>query len=103
MAENKNGSAPDMLTTLHEAMKEFQDQYKDARRAVRSSVSRPLDAEAEKLPAAERRALDQAWLADPVQVAGEADEVAVRFKLSAERPIPKRVWQRVQRAMREAE
>ena len=99
----KNGAAPDMMGALHEAMTDFAAQYKDARRAVRSSVSRPLDAEAEKLTSAERRALDAAWLADSAQVLGEADEVAARFRLPAERPIPRRVWERAKRAMREAE
>jgi len=94
---------PDLIGIMQEGFGEARDKYVDSVRALRKDVQRPLDPSAHKLTAQERKAADAAFLADPLAVAGEADGQAARFRLPANKPIPKRVWERVKRAAREAE
>lgn len=96
--------APDPIGMMQEAFAEGADRYKEAVRMVRADmVQRPLDPTAHKLKGADRKAADAQFLADPELVAAEADAQTARFNLPAEKPIPRRVWQRIKRAAKEAE
>ena len=95
---------PDLMGIMHEGYEEARDQYVEGVRMLRSElVQQPLDPSAKKMTKAERRVADAAFLADPLLVSGEADAQSARFKLPEDKPIPRRVWERIKRAAREAE
>ena len=96
-----DGKRPDLIGIMHEGFEEARDKYVEGVRGLRADVKQPIDPSAKKLTATERRAADAAFLADPLLVAGEADAQSARFRLPANKPIPRRVWERVKRAARE--
>ncbi len=94
---------PDPLAMLQDGLADFRDDYVQTVQKMRESVTRPLDPNAKPLTKVERQAQDARFLSDPIDVQAEQDAQSARFRLTEEKPISKRVWNRIKAAAKEAD
>ena len=91
---------PDPIELMREAMKDSQERYVETVRRIRDEeVQRPLIGE--RLTKDERIAGLARLLAEPAQLFGVMDEMRARYKLPANKPIPKRLADYLNRVMPE--
>lgn len=91
---------PDFAKLFNEALDGVVETYKDMRRQITKETVTPL--EGEKMTPAERQAWGERLLSDELELGGEFEELSARFQVSAGR-VPRRLWQAVKAAVREAE
>ena len=88
----------DPLTLAERARLAARDEALDANLKARKIIVRP--AGGDKLTAEEQDAENRAWLSGPVIPADHMAELQVRFKLTREKPVPRRTAARDQLAQR---
>ena len=88
----------DPLTLAERARLAARDEALAAHLEARKMIVRP--AEGDELTAEEQDAENRAWISDPVIVADHMAELQARFKLTHEKPIPRRTDARDQLARR---
>lgn len=91
---------PDPIDLMREAMKDSQERYVETVRQIRDDeVQRPLIGE--RLTKDERIAGLAGLLTDPSQLFGAMDEMRTRYNLPADKPIPRRLADYLNRVMPE--
>ena len=88
----------DPLTLAERARLAARDEALAAHLEARKMIVRP--AEGDELTAEEQDAADRAWLASPTIPTDDMAELQARFKLTREKPIPRRTAARDQLALR---